>query len=150
MTIPAPFSDSHIGIDITMEQVCQSLTELDHWSERYRQLFILADKNNVLDKPYRQEQYLVDGCENSVWLLHYHEPQQDKHYFVADSDSKIIRGLLVLILSGCNGQKADDIISIQLQPLLKQLDFGKYLTPSRTNGLLSVMDKIRSCILTNK
>jgi len=66
---------------------------------------------------------------------------------MADSDSKIIKGLLVLILSACNGQQTIEIAEIDLRTMLEQLDFGKYLTPSRSNGLLSVMQTIQNyCI----
>ena len=144
--LPQPFSES-LGIDYTLQAACQSLAELKNWSERYRQLFKLADRITPLDNQWRIESNLVEGCESPVWLIHHYDQQQQKHYFLADSDSKIIKGLLVLILCSCNGQNAESIASFQLEPLLKNLDLGKYLTPSRTNGLLSVFAMIQlSCL----
>ena len=146
-TLPYPFSESNLGIEFTLNQACHSLSELKNWSERYRQLFILANRITPLDEQWRVDSNLVEECESPVWLIHHYDLEQQKHYFLADSNSKIIKGLLVLILCSCNGQSKESIATIQLEPLLKQLDFGKYLTPSRSNGLLSVMAKIQAFCL---
>lgn len=142
--IPAPFTRSGPGIDTSLEDVCDSLASLKNWTERYRQIFKLADMITPMSSELRLDTNLVEGCESPVWLVHYFDTDEQKHYFVADSDSKIIKGLLFLILSGCNGQTSERISEIELRSLLKQLDLGKYLTPSRTNGLVSVMEKISS------
>ncbi len=140
--LPAPFSKSQLGVDITISELSRSLSNLDNWMQRYRQLFKLADLIIPLEDIWKVDKYLIEGCENPVWLIHHYDSIQMKHYFMADSDSKIIKGLLALLLAACNGHKGDEIVTFDLKLLLEKLDFGKYLTPSRTNGLLSVMNKI--------
>ena len=140
------FTSSDLGIGYTLQDCCNSLTHLNNWQERYRQLFKLASKIIPLSDDLKLDKYLVKGCENSVWLHHYFDNVEQKHYFLADSNSKIIQGLLVIILSAVNGQTAKVILSIQLEPLLLSLQLGKYLTPSRANGLVSVMNKIQEFV----
>jgi len=142
-SLPYPFSESKLGIKLTIDEFSTSLSSLKNWTERYRQLFKLADFIIPLEDKWRIDDYLVEGCENPVWLIYQYDKEQQKHYFMADSDSKIIKGLLTLILSACNGQQTKTIQGFDLESTINNLDFGKYLTPSRTNGLLAVMAEIR-------
>jgi cysteine desulfuration protein SufE len=137
------FYESTLGTDLTIDDINHSLGLLSNWTDRYRQLFKLADEINSLPEDYKNDSYLVEGCENAVWLHHYFDQSSNKHYFRTDSDSKIIRGLLVIVLSTCNQQSSNVILAVDLNVILQQLNFGKYLTPSRTNGLLSVMEEIK-------
>ena len=142
--IPYPFSESTLGIDYTIKDALDSFSTSKNWTERYRQLFKLADKIIPIEEQCRKDENLVEGCENSVWLIHYFDQTQQKHFVMADSDSKIIKGLLVLILCACNGQSSETILAFDLGPMLADLDFGKYMTPSRTSGLLSVIHKLQN------
>jgi len=142
--IPSPFAESNLGIDFNYTDVGHAMAELGNWTERYKLLFQLVNRINSLDETYKIDNNLIEECESPVWLLHHH--YQDHHYFVADSDSKVIRGLLVIILCCCNGKHRDEILQLELELILKQLDLGKYLTPSRSNGLMSVMKQIKKSV----
>ncbi|MFT5520623.1 MAG: cysteine desulfuration protein SufE [Enterobacterales bacterium] len=142
-TLPLAFLESTLGTDLNIDDINHNMGLLNNWTDRYRQLFKLANELIPLPEDYKNASYLVEGCENAVWLHHYFDQQSNKHYFMADSESKIIKGLLVIILSSCNQQSSSTILAVDLNTILQQLDFGRYLTPSRTNGLLSVMDKIK-------
>ena len=142
-SLPYPFSESTLGIDFTIKDALDSFSKSKNWVERYRQLFKLADRNFPIDEQWRKKEYLIEGCESPVWLIHHFDTKQQRHFVLADSDSKIIKGLLVLILCACNGQSSETILAFQLEPMLTKLDFGKYLTPSRASGLLSVIQKLQ-------
>lgn len=143
-TAPLSFLKSTLGTDLTIDDINHSLGLLHNWTDRYRELFKLANELVALPEAYKNDEHLVEGCENAVWLHHYFDQQSNKHYFMADSDSKIIKGLLVIVLSTCNQQASNTILAVDLHNILQQLNFGKYLTPSRTNGLLAVMDEIKA------
>ena len=140
---PLAFSESTLGTELTIDGITQTLGQLNNWTDRYRQLFKLANQLIPLADNYKVDSHLVEGCESAVWLHHHFDLQSNKHYFLADSDSKIIKGLLVIVLSTCNQQTSETILAVDLQTIIEQLNFGKYLTPSRTNGLLSVMVEIK-------
>ncbi|PCJ49228.1 MAG: Fe-S metabolism protein SufE [Gammaproteobacteria bacterium] len=137
-----PFHDTDLDFALDLGQVISSLTQLSNWTERYRQLFKLANKLPPLAEEYRLEENMVEGCESPVWLIHFYCSDTNKHYFKADSDSKVVKGLLVIILAACNNQTRTTIETTDLEAILKRINFGKYLTPSRTNGLFSVMTRI--------
>ncbi|MFT5451002.1 MAG: sulfur transfer protein SufE [Enterobacterales bacterium] len=143
-TAPLSFFKSTLGTELTIGDINHSLGQMENWTDRYRQLFKLANQLTALPEDSKNDSHLVEGCESAVWLHHYFDPQSDKHYFLADSDSKIIKGLLVIVLSTCNQQSSKSILAVDLNTIFQQLNFGKYLTPSRTNGLLSVMDEIKA------
>lgn len=147
-TLPYPFSESTLGINFTIKDALASFSKSKNWVDRYRQLFKLADMIVPIEEDWRIEKNLVEGCESPVWLIHHFDQTQQLHYVVADSDSKIIKGLLVLILCNCNGQSSNTILEFDLEPMLVNLDFGKYLTPSRASGLLSVIHKIKNSVST--
>ncbi|MCP3675455.1 MAG: SufE family protein [Gammaproteobacteria bacterium] len=146
-TLPYPFSESTLGIDFKITDALDSFSKSKDWVDRYRQLFKLADRNIPIEDQWRKDEYLVEGCESPVWLMHHFDARQQRHFIIADSDSKIIKGLLVLILCNCNGQSSDTILEFNLEPMLVNLDFGKYLTPSRTSGLLTVINKIKNSVI---
>ena len=146
-TLPDPFSKSTLGINFTIKDALDSFSKSKNWVDRYRQLFTLADKNVPIDEQWRKDEYLIEGCESPVWLIHHFDTEQQRHFILADSDSKIIKGLLVLIICACNGQSSESILAFKLEPMLVNLDFGKYLTPSRSSGLLSVIHKIKNSII---
>ena len=143
-SLPLPFSESELGNGYSLEEAVESLTILKDWTQRYRQLFKLAAKIKPLQEQYKLEKHLVEGCESQVWMLHHFDRQHQKHYFIADSESKIIKGLLVLVLCSCSNKTTEELRTVNFEKLLKSLDFGKYLTPSRSNGLLSVIKKMQA------
>ncbi len=143
-TQPYPFSESTLGINFKITDALDTFSKSKDWVDRYRQLFKLADRNVPIDEHWRKDEYLIEGCESPVWLIHHFDQTQQRHFVMADSDSKIIKGLLVLILCNCNGQSSDTILKLELEQMLVKLDFGKYLTPSRSSGLLSVINKIKN------
>ena len=112
------------------------------WDSRHRQIMLLGKQLDRLDKNARNEQTLISGCESLAWLV----AEKNKHnvfYFKADSDAKIIRGLLVIVLAAFNDKTAAQIQAFDIENYFKTLGLMQHLSPSRGNGILAIVDKIK-------
>lgn len=104
-----------------------------NWQERYRQIMLLGKVLPSLTNELRLESAQVKGCESDAWL--YHIEQDGKHYYLADSDTRIVKGLIGLLLSACHGKTQDEILAFDPTTYFKHLGLEGQLSPSRTNGL---------------
>ena len=123
-----------------------SLPELmstNNWQSQYR--LITQWGKLIQQKPeLRIPEYLVKGCEVSAWLAHTED--SGIHRFAFDSDSRVINGLAVLVLSQVHNKTTRDIDAVDFTQLLVDVGLEKHLTPSRNNGLRALIVKILELI----
>ena len=107
------------------------------WQNRYRCLLqwskLISPKNEI-----RMKTYLVKGCALETWL--YHEEHDGLHHFWVDSDSRVVKGLAVLLLLHINEQCSADIKTFNIDALMRKLELEKHLSPSRGNGFKALWD----------
>ena len=119
-----------------------SLAELiatQNWQAQYR--LITQWGKLIQPKPaIRTEENLLKGCEVSAWLAHTEE--NGTHSFAFDSDSRVINGLAVLLLSQVNRKTTAEINAIDFKKILLDVGLEKHLTPSRNNGLQAIITRI--------
>jgi cysteine desulfuration protein SufE len=123
-----------------------SLPELiatHNWQSQYR---LIAQWGTLIQrKPeLRRPEYLVKGCEVSVWLAH--RDEDGAHQFAFDSDSRVINGLAVLLLAQVQGKTTLEVCEVDFEKLLFSVGLEKHLTPSRNNGLHALIVKILELI----
>ncbi|GIU21739.1 SufE family protein [Shewanella schlegeliana] len=130
---------------LTLENDTAATVELfeqaGNWQERYRQIMLLGKSLPKLDDNLRVESAQVRGCESNAWL--YHSEIDGKHYFIADSDARIVKGLIALLLIACNGKTSNEIGAFSPDCYFTQLGLQGQLSPSRTNGLLALAKAIK-------
>ena len=115
------------------------LINSNSWQEKYR--LILQWSDLIQPKPAIQDtQYLLKGCEVDSWIKT--ETDSENQYFQFDSQSKLIKGLVAVILVQLNGQTPDYIRNWNEQDFLQKSQLQKHMTPSRNNGLMAL---IRFC-----
>ena len=112
------------------------------WDSRHREIMLLGKTLPRLEKTDRDEHSLIAGCESKAWLKSSMD-KQGNYSFVADSDAKVIRGLLVIVLAAFNHKPAKEIAEFDVSAYFKQLGLLQHLSPSRGNGLLAIVDKIK-------
>lgn len=115
--------------------------QANNWQERYRHIMLLGKSLTKLADEYRVESAQVRGCESDAWL--YHSEIDGKHYFLADSDARIVKGLVTLLLIACNGKTSAEINAFDADDYFTQLGLQGQLSPSRTNGLLALAQAIK-------
>lgn len=110
--------------------------------ETFKALVTLSKTLPRLSAEEKTEDNKVKGCESAVWLIM--EGNDGLRHFKADSDAKLMRGVLVAILSLVEGKTLADIQQMDLKSELAELNLSSYLTSSRTNGVLAILNRIAS------
>ncbi|MCL1059963.1 SufE family protein [Shewanella gelidimarina] len=131
-----------LALETDVSTTMQLFENAGNWQERYRQIMLLGKTLPKLQDELRNESAQVKGCESNAWL--HHCEIEGKHYFVADSDARIVKGLIALLLIACNGKTSAEIALFDPNPYFKQLGLEGQLSPSRTNGLLALAKAIKS------
>ncbi|MBK1850562.1 MULTISPECIES: SufE family protein [unclassified Marinobacter] len=137
------FLDNPLGSNPTLEDVLDGFEFLDDWEERYAFIIDLGKQLPAFPDDARIEENYVHGCQSQVWLIaHYHEAD-GKLYLLIDSDAMIVRGLAAMILVALNGKTPRDLLATDIDEIFEQLDLFRHISPTRGNGLRSMIGKIR-------
>ncbi|MDG6403643.1 SufE family protein [Pseudomonas quasicaspiana] len=111
------------------------------WEQRARLLMQWGERLPVLNEDEKSDENLVHGCESKVWLLG--EMTNSQWQFRAASDARMIRGLVALLLARVNGLSATELQHVDLPDWFNQLGLSRQLSPSRSNGLNAVLQRMR-------
>ena len=115
---------------------------LGDWEERYRYVIDLGKDLSPLDDAEHTEANKVRGCASQVWLVT--EPQADGRLkFRGDSDAHIVRGLIAILLRLYSGHSADEISAFDAKAAFEKLGLSGALSAQRSNGLASMVARIR-------
>ena len=120
---------------------------LDEWDDRYRYVIELGRKLAPLDEGDRNDRNKVQGCASQVWLATTVRPDGAGGpvlAFVGDSDAHIVKGLIAILLATYSGRHATEILATDAVELFNRLGLREHLTPQRSNGFRSMVDRIKS------
>jgi cysteine desulfuration protein SufE len=119
------------------------LMAANNWQSQYR--LITQWGKLIQHKPgLRVHQNLIRGCETPAWLAR--KIENNRHRFLFDSDSKIINGLAALVLAQLEDKTTAEIQSLDIAGLMHSVGLEKHLTPSRNNGLQSILARARDLV----
>lgn len=135
---------SPFGREITSEQIVVTMQSLHGWEERYRQVVQWGKKLPQMPDELKSEQVTVAGCESLVWLVG--EQQDGVWHFCADSDARIVRGLIAIVMAALEGKTAAEILAFDINGYFDQLGLIAHLSPSRGNGLRAIVEQIQTMI----
>ncbi|MHC8304492.1 SufE family protein [Pseudomonas sp. PB3P13] len=111
-----------------------------NWEQRARLLMQWGDRLPALSDADKVDANRVHGCESQVWLV---GSLVDGHWhFAANSDARLIRGLVALLLARVNGLSAVELQQVDLPDWFNQLGLSRQLSPSRSNGLNAVLQRM--------
>lgn len=125
------------------QTLIEKFSHLKGWDTKHRELMLLGKQLTRMPKSHRNDQSLIQGCESAAWLT-YSQDHNGHYFFQTDSDAKIIRGLLAVVLTAFNGKNSAEILTFDTEQYFTQLGLMKHLSPSRGNGLLAIVEKIKS------
>lgn len=123
-----------------IKQLIEDFELFDDWEEKYSYIIELGKKLPKLKSDQKIDINKVSGCVSQVWLIH--KTINDELYFYADSDALIVKGLLAIVIKIYSGKTKEEINQIDFMDIFERLDLKNNLTPSRSNGLFSVISKI--------
>jgi cysteine desulfuration protein SufE len=129
-----------------IDEILDGFSFLDEWDDRYRYVIELGKGLTPYPEEVRDEAHKVQGCASQVWLhstVHAGNGKGPVLSFVGDSDAIIVRGLVAILLALYSDQPAKDILSADAIALFEKLGLKEHLTPQRSNGFRSMVERIR-------
>lgn len=127
-------------INDIQQEIIDEFSVYDDWMDKYSLIIEYGNSLSPLNDKYKIPENVIKGCQSRVWL--HTEYQEGKLYFQAESDAIIVKGLLALVLRIFNGRTPYEIIDTDLR-FMSEIGLTDHLSPTRSNGLLSVIKQIR-------
>ncbi|WP_262299960.1 SufE family protein [Microvirga sesbaniae] len=129
----------------TIDDIVSNFELLDEWEERYRYLIELGRLMEPLPDEAHNDVNKVQGCASQVWLQTDLDRQDGDPvlHLRGDSDAHIVRGLVALLISLYSGKTAAEALATDALGLFKELGLSEHLTPQRSNGVRSMVERIR-------
>ena len=129
------------GTVITEETLKQTFAPLSQWEDKYRQLILLGKQLPTLSDDLKAQAKEIAGCENRVWLG-YEEDAEGRLHFFGDSEGRIVRGLLAVLLTAVEGKSAAELLAHSPLALFDELGLRAQLSASRGQGLIALNDAV--------
>jgi cysteine desulfuration protein SufE len=130
-----------------IDDIIENFSVLDEWDDRYRYVIELGRTLAPLPDAARTQANKVQGCASQVWLDTRVAPNGAAGptlSFVGDSDAHIVRGLIAILLTLYSGKPAREILDTDAIALFEKLGMREHLTPQRSNGFRSMVERIKS------
>lgn len=130
-----------------IKEILENFSLLDDWDDRYRYLIELGRELPPLPQSAHDDANKVQGCASQVWLETKVRPNGADGpvlAFAGDSDAHIVRGLIAVLFAIFSGRSAREILSTDALALFERMGLREHLTPQRSNGFRSMVERIRS------
>ena len=121
-------------------QITSEFAMFDDWMDKYNYLIELGKSLPVVEEQYREDQYLISGCQSKVWLHAY--MKDGLVYYHGDSDAIITKGIVNMLIRVLSGQLPEDIMNARLE-FIDQVGLKEHLSPTRSNGLGSMIRQMK-------
>jgi len=151
MTFPTleTFKANPLGTSTTLEDVFDAFEFLDDWEERYGYIIDLGKSLPEFPDSERTEENYVHGCQSQVWLITQYDKADNKLYLMIDSDAIIVKGLAAIVLVTLNSKSPQEICEMDVEATFEKIDLMRHISPTRGNGLRSMLELIKKAALEN-
>lgn len=122
------------------QQVIEDFAIYDEWMDKYEYIIELGKNLGSYPEEKKTDDHLIKGCQSRVWLDAHME--DGKVYFSADSDAIITKGIISLLIGIYSGASAAEILSSDFS-VVEKIGLRENLSPTRANGLVSMIETIR-------
>ncbi len=133
---------THSGMDQELDALADEFGQFDDWEDRYRYIIDLGRELEPLVEAEHSDVNKVRGCASQVWLVTEPGPDGGLH-FRGDSDAHIVRGLIAILLRLYSDRSPDEVLGFDAKAAYERLGLSGALTAQRSNGLFSMVSRIR-------
>lgn len=137
----------NISLQEAENEVVDTFSMYDEWLDKYEYLIDLGKNLEAYPEECKTEDKLIKGCQSRVWLDY--KVQDGSIYFKADSDAIITKGIISLLISVYSGRTPEEIASSDFG-FIEKIGLKENLSPTRANGLASMIATIKAVALENK
>ena len=128
------------SIQQIQKEIIEEFSLFDDWTERYEYMIDLGKSLPLIDEKYKNDKFIIKGCQSKVWVNAELENKVIK--FTADSDAIITKGIIAILIRVFSNQSPKDIIKANTD-FIDQLGLKEHLSPTRANGLASMIKQIK-------
>ncbi len=131
---------------MTIDEIRDNFALLEDWDDRYRYVIELGRTLDPMPEAEHSAENKVQGCVSQVWLSKRIDRSGKAPIlkYLGDSDAHIVRGLIAILLTLYSGRTPQEILAADAHALFEEFGFREHLTPQRSNGLRSMVERIRS------
>ncbi len=134
-------------INETQDAIIEEFSEFEDWMDKYQLLIDTGNSLESIDEQYKQTQFLIEGCQSRVWL--HADYIGGKVIFKAESDAVIVKGIVMLLIQVLSDRTPQEILDADLY-FINRIGLKDHLSPTRANGLVSMVRQIRNYALAYK
>ena len=116
---------------------------IDDWEDRYRHVIELGRELPPMDEALKSAATKVSGCASQVWI-HSTRLPDNTLALIGDSDALIVKGLIAVVFLMFKGLSKADIVAYDAQASFAKLGLTEHLTPQRSNGVASMVKRIKA------
>lgn len=135
-----------MSLEESKQSIIDDFSMFDEWLDKYEYIIELGKKLDSFPENKKTDDILIKGCQSRVWLDW--EVRDGKLYFTADSDAIITKGIISLLISVYSGRSAEEIAGDDFS-FLEELGLKENLSPTRANGLESMVETIKRAAKEN-
>lgn len=136
-------------INEIQDQIIDDFSAFEDWMDKYQMLIELGNNLEPLADEYKNPQNLIEGCQSRVWIQADYDENTRQIHFTGDSDAVIVKGLVSLIIQVLTDHTPDEILNADLY-FIEEIGLKEHLSPTRSNGLLSMVKQMRVYALAFK
>ncbi len=127
-------------IQETQAEIVDEFSMFDDWMERYEYIIELGKSLPVISEQFKTEENSIKGCQSKVWV--HAQQEEDKLFFTADSDAILTKGIIAILIRAFSNQSASAILEANTD-FIDEIGLKEHLSPTRANGLVSMIKKIK-------
>ena len=127
-------------IQETQAEIVDEFSMFDDWMERYEYIIELGKSLPVISEQFKTEENSIKGCQSKVWV--HAKQEEDKLFFTADSDAILTKGIIAILIRAFSNQSASAILEANTD-FIDENGLKEHLSPTRANGLVSMIKKIK-------
>ena len=128
------------SIQQIQKEIIEEFSLFDDWTQRYEYMIDLGKSLPLIDEKYKNDKFIIKGCQSKVWVNA--ELKNEVIKFTADSDAIITKGIIAILIRVFSNQSPKDIIKSNTD-FIDQLGLKEHLSPTRANGLVSMIKQIK-------
>lgn len=125
----------------TADEIAEAFEFIDDWEERYRYVIELGKELPAFPDALKTPATKVEGCVSQVWIMT--QLRDGTLSLLGDSDAMIVRGLVAILIAFFDGRDPSEVPAADVEAYLTRLQLSEHLTPQRSNGLASMVKRIK-------
>jgi cysteine desulfuration protein SufE len=134
-------------IEAVQNEIIEEFSMFDDWMQRYEYMIELGKSLPLIASEFKSDDFIIKGCQSKVWV--HADLQGTKLIFTADSDAIITKGIIAILIRAYSNQHPDEILNAN-NDFIDKIGLKEHLSPTRANGLVSMIKQIKMYALAFK